>query len=796
MKDLTFAARSLLRSPGFTVVAVVTLALGIGANTAIFTVIQSTLLDPLPYEQPEELVRYWSTWEQFPRGSISEPEFLDYASENQVFERIAIYRGRDKNLVVPDGDPRRVSVEEVTGEFFPLLGVTPLLGRTIEGSDDGPGAPAIAVVSYGFWQSSFGGEQDVLGSIVDLEGELTTIVGVMEKSFVYPDAATELWVPARIDPAAPAHRGAHNHRGIARLKDDITLARAQSEMSAIASRMQEHYPESYPDGSGFGVALVALFEHTVGASRQALIVLFGAVGVVLLIACANVANLTLVRAIGREKELTLRSVLGAGRPRLVTALVAESVIIGSLGLGAGLAIAYGGLASLKALGPDAVPRLAQASIDGRVIAFTAAVSMLTVALFGVLPALRASGASLLVGDGVRASGGRGQSRTRSMLVIAQVSLAVLLLVGAGLLLRSFRELVRVEPGFQPNNLLALELGLGVDRYPERAQRSRFFAEAAHALQIVPGVVAAGSINNPPLSGWNSDNYLDIEGHTPVNGYVTEEMRAIAGSYFRAMGIPLLRGDTFSGNETEDGARVFVISESFAEKFWPGEDPIGKRARMGDERPWMRVIGVVGDVHHNGLGEAVKPTYYLPHTYEPWRTMTLVVRADDRPESIAPSAQHALARLDATQPVYAIRTYETLMSESVTTPRFHLALLLLFGATAVTLAAVGIYGVLAHVVGQRTREIGVRMALGASSWQVPWLVVKQGVSLVAVGLGLGLVAALGVGRLLESMLFGVGARDPWTFAGVAASLTVVAFVACYAPARRAARVHPVVALRHD
>ncbi len=796
MNELKLALRSLARSPGFTIVAVLTLALGIGANTAIFTVIQGVLLQPLPYDEPEQLVRFWSTWNQFARGSISEPEYVDYLHENQTFAQIAIYRNQNRNLVTADGDPQRAFVKSVTGEFFPLLRSSALLGRTLTPEDDLPGAAMVAVASHGFWQRGLGGGDRAVGATVDLEGESHTIVGVMPEGFAYPDNRTDLWRAARVDPANLPNRAGHNYQGIARLAPGVSLEQAQANMSGIAARLQERYPDNYPEGSGWGVILVPLYEHTVGRVRPALVVLLGAVGLVLLLACANVANLTLVRATAREKELTLRSVLGAGRARLVRGLLAESSVVVTLGLLLGLGVAHATLRALQLFGTDAVPRLDEAGIDARVLAFTVVVSTLTVVFVGLLPALRMSRTNLMVRESSRASAGPGQSRLRGALVVAQVSIAVLLLVGAGLLIRSVQGLMQIEPGFRSENVLAMEVSAGQDRYPEGEHRAQFFRDVVQEIETLPGVVAAGATTNPPLSGWSNDNYVEVEGYVPEAGYVTEEVRGVTHRYFAAMGIPMLQGEGFSGRETAEGTPEVIVNEAFAKKFWDGEIPIGKRLKMGSEEAWSTVVGVVGNVRHVGLSEPIRPTYYFSVALMPWRTMTVVARTAGKPEVISGSLREAVARVDAAQPVYNIRLYDQFVGESVAEPRFNATLLVVFALVAVMLAAVGIYGVLAYTVGQRTHEIGIRMALGARASDVPWLVLNQGLAMVGLGLAIGFAAALALSRVMESLLFGVGARDPLTFAAVALVLTAVALAACLLPAWRAARVDPMVALRYE
>lgn len=796
MRDLKLALRSLLRAPGFTLVAVVTLALGIGANTAIFTVIQGVLLDPLPYDEPDRLVRFWNTWTRFPRGSISEAEYLDFLEENQVFESIAIYRNQNRNLIPPDGEPQRAFIKSVTGQFFALLRRPALLGRTLTPEDDSPGADRVAVASYGFWQRAWGGRESAVGSTVDLEGERYTVVGVMPEGFSYPDKRTDLWTAARVDPANLPNRGAHNYQGIARLEDGVTLEQARADVAAIARRLQERYPESYPEESGYSAVVVPLFDHTVGQVRPALVVLMGAVGLVLLLACANVANLTLVRATDREKELRLRAALGAGRMQLTKGLLAESTLVAGLGMILGLGIAHASVRALRTLGPDAVPRLGETAIDGRVLALTILIASLTVVLVGLVPALRVSRADAIVHESSRASrGGPRESRLRSALVVVQVSIAVLLLAGAGLLIRSFRELTRIAPGFRPERVIAMEVSAGRDRYPEGEQRSRFFRDVVREVESLPGVVAAGATTNPPLSGWSNDNYVEIEGYVPEAGYASEEVRGVTSRYFAAMGIPLLQGETFTGRETEDDAPVVIVNEAFARKYWEGENPIGKRLRRY-EQPWATVIGVVGDVRHVGLSEPIRPTYYFPVPWLPWSTMTVVARTDGEPETMSGSLRQAVTRVDPAQPVFNVRLYEQFVADSVATPRFNMWLLLVFAAVAVTLAAVGIYGVLAYAVGARIHEIGIRMALGARASDVPWLVLRQGLLMVGLGLGIGLAGAFAVSRVMDSLLFGISGRDPVTLVAVAVVLATVAVVACVAPAWRAARVDPMVALRYE
>lgn len=797
-KEMTLAGRALCRSPGFTLVAAATLALGVGANTAIFTIVRGVLLKPLPYEAPERLIRFWTTWDEFPRGSISEPEYFDYRDQNRAFQHLAIYRGRSSNVTVAQGDPQRILILDATGDFFPMLGVGSLHGRTLQPEDDEPGSTPVAVASHRFWRQSLGGETAAVGRTIRIEGEEHILVGVMPSHFAYPGPEIDLWRTRRLDRASLSNRGNHSYSGMARLRAGTSIERAQFEMSAIASRLQEQFPDHYPEDSGFGLILVPLFEHVVGSVRPALLALTVAVGFVLLIACANVANLTLVRASAREKEMALRSALGAGRARLVAGSLAESSIVAAGGAALGLVVAIVCLRALRAFGPDAVPRLESARLDGSVLGFAVLLTAATVVLFGLIPALRLSRlASAHRDPGMRATAGRESQRLRGGLVVVQIALAVVLLVGAGLLLRTFEKLLEVDPGFRPEGVLTLEVSLGEDRYPEREQQAQFFREVVEALQNVPGVAAAGAISNPPLSGWSNDNSIEVEGFDPPRGFnVFDEMRLVAGQYFETLGIPLLDGELFTGGETGTGAQVVIVSEALAKKYWGEESPIGRRLRLDDDEPWKTVIGVVGDVHHQGLAKPVRPTCYFPHAQHPWRGMTLVARAAGEPEAVAGSVRRAAAGIDRSQPFFDVRMMNDFVSENVARPRFQTFLFGAFSMLALTLAAIGIYGVVAYAVGQRTREIGIRMALGASQRAIPWLVARQGVVLVAAGVGLGVGLALALSRLVSSLLFAVSERDPVTFVAVPVLLAIVAFAACYVPARRAARVNPVIALRYE
>jgi len=790
LQDLRFGARMLLRKPGFTLVAVITLALGIGANTAIFTVVNAVLLRPLSYQEPERLVSF--------RWNESVPDVADIKAWNQSFAEIG------GNTVQPldytgGGEPMQWQARPVTGGFFRMLGAQPLLGRVITEEDDKRGGPFIVVLSHALWQRQFGGDPGVIGKAVTLSGNSYTVVGVMPASFRTPRSETDVWTPVHVAyPEAVAYRGVHFLQAYARLKPGVTVAQAQSEMSAIDKRLAEAFPA---ENKRRQTRLIPLHERIVGEIKPALLVLFGAVGLVLLIACANFANLLLARAAAREQELVVRVAMGAGRWRLTRQLLTESVLIAALGGAAGVVFAIWGVELLVALKPDSLPLLETISVDGRVLLFTLGVSVLTGVLFGLAPVWQATriNVSDALKEGGRGAAGAAKHRLRSALVVAEMALALLLLAGAGLLIKSFWQLRNVNPGFNPDNLLTMRIELPEARYREVPAQTQYRRALLDEVNSLPGAQAA-LVSELPMSGeWLTHDFM-VEGQQLSVGEEPDVMtRSIEGDYFRVMQIPLLAGRYFAPQDNENAPLVGVINESLARRFFKEQNPLGKRVRWArDSEPnWITVVGVVGDIKHNGLDEPEEPALYTPYSQSarPWkRWMNLVVHGRSEPAALAQEVKSRLWRVDARIPVTKVRSMEEVMGASVEARRFNMLLLGVLAAVAMSLAAVGIYGVMSYAVTQRTHEIGVRIALGAKPRDVIKMVVGRGMRLILIGATAGLALSVALTRLISTLLFGVSATDPLTFACVSLLLSGVALLACYVPARRAAKVDPIVALR--
>jgi putative ABC transport system permease protein len=796
-QDVRHAGRRLLRAPGFTLVAVLTLALGIGANSAMFSVVNAVLLRPLPLEEPERLVRLF-TVERAPT-EVSGPDFMDFRAQARMLELAAMER--ESRTLTGAGEAERVRVGVVTPGFFELLRASPVLGRTFAEEEMEPGRHRVAVLSHGFWRQRFDADPGVVGRTVRLDGEEHEVVGVAPPGFDYPDERA-LWVPVVREGMFATSRRAVYLTVLGRLREGVTLERAEAEVGTIAARLEEAYPES---NTGVGATLRPLREVVVGDTRRPLLVLLGAVGFVLLIACANVANLVLARAATREGEFAVRMALGAGKGRLVRHLLTESLLLGALGGAVGLLLAVGGTRLLVALGPEGIPRVETVGVDATVLAFTAGVALLTGVLFGLAPALqvrRASLGTLLRGGGRGAAGGRG-NRVRAGLIVAETALAVVLLVGAGLLLRSFTGLVRVDPGIRSEGVLAFGLALPEARYAEEHRVRAFHADLLERLESIPGVGGAGSVLVLPLSGTSVSLGFAVAGRDPLPAgqRQTMQMRIASEGYFPAVGIPLVRGRSFTAQDREGSPPVVVLNEAAVRRFFPGEEPLGQRILLG----WVRdsvpiggeVVGIVGDVRHFGPGEEPPPEIYLPLSQVPNPAMNVVVRTTAAdPLALAGAIRAELRALDPELAPGEIRPLDRVVSERVAQPRLYALLLSLFAAVALVLAAVGIFGVMSYSVAQRTREIGIRMALGAAAPAVQRLVVGRALLLTLAGLGLGTLGALALTRLLEGQLYGVAAADPATFLAAAALLAGVALLAGYLPARRATRVDPLVALRSE
>lgn len=795
IQDFRYALRQLRKSPGFTLVAILTLALGIGANSAIFSVVNGVLLRPLPFADADSLVRVFETVPQYGRFSVAPPNFFDWRAQNSTFERIAAYSGSSATFV-QDGNPERISGVSVSWDIFELLRVKPALGRGFTPEEDTPGNDGVIVISHGMWQRRFGGDRGVVGRAINLSGSSVTIVGVMPPPFYFPSREAEYWTPIALNPSAN-NRGAHFLGVIARLKDGASLRLASTDMETIAARLAQQYPENNAKESA---EVIPLLENVVRNIRPALLTLLAAVGLVVLIACGNVANLLLVRASVREKEIAIRTALGAGRGRLVRQMLAESVALAMAGGAVGLLLAYAALRPLQALSAGSIPRVEDVTIDAGVLVFTLAVSLLTGVIFGLVPAWQALRANLndVLKEGGRSSVTGGGRWLRSSLVVAEVAISIVLLVGASLLLRSFSRVTGVDPGFRAENVLSFRVALPGNAYPNREARIAFFNSLLERLEAQPQVLSAAMVQTLPLRG----RYVlsvTVQGRPapPPGEEPSATYRSISPHYFEAMGIPLLRGRAFTERDIVDAPLVAVVDEAFVRRHFPNENPIGQRLRMGNGTDgFYEIVGIVGNVHHFGLDENTEPTMYAPFPTDVFGTMWIVARTQGDPLQLAGAARGVLRDLDPTLPAYSITSLAEVVSESVAQRRFSTLLLGLFALIALFLAAVGLYGVLAYTVSQRTQEIGVRMALGAGRGHLLRMVVGHGMRLALVGVAVGLAGALALARTVSAMLFEVTPFDPASYAATAAVLVGVAALACYVPARRAMRVDPIIALRYE
>jgi putative ABC transport system permease protein len=795
-RDIRYGARSLMKRPGFTVIALIALALGIGANTAIFSLVNAVLLRPLPFAEPDRLVWAWGNVRTGSnRASVSPPDFLDYRQQNTAFEEFAAFMPVALNLT-GSGEPERLTAAGVTGNYFQALGVQPVLGRTFLLENEKPGSDQVAVLSYRLWQKRFAGDQSIVNRTIVLDGRTCLVTGVMPQGFNFPQYA-ELWVPINFEIAAGMkQRGAHFMRPIGKLKQGVTLEQAQADTDAIARRLEEQYPDT---NKSWNLRLVSLREQLVGNTRPTLFILFGAVGFVLLIACANVANLLLVRAAGRQKEIALRTALGAGRFRIVRQMITESVLLALVGGTLGTLLAVWGIELLVKLSEGNIPPTAQVRIDVTVLAFTLLTSVVTGVLFGLAPALRTMRLNLSesLKEGGRVGGdGAQRNRTRSVLVVIESAVAVVLLIGAGLLVRSLIQLQNVSPGFDPQNVLTMRVDLPRGKYSTPEKAESFFTELERRIGSLPGVEDVALITELPLSGQRNDIPYAVEGRPPVpsDQLFGDDWRRVNQHYFSAMRIPFLRGRNFTEQEVRESAKVVIISDLLARKVFPNEEPIGKRLILVIAKQPFEIIGIVGDIRDRALEVNPLPAMYLPSNQS--GGTNVVVRTLGDPASLTGAIRKEVRAIDPDQPIAAMRTMNEWMDTAVAGSRYRTALLALFAFVALVLASTGIYGVMSYSVSQRTHEIGVRMALGARRSDVLKLVVRQGMTLVVIGVGLGLVGAIALTRVMSTLLFGVTARDPFTFATVAALLIAVAFVACYLPARRATKVDPLVALRYE
>ena len=793
LRDMRYATRQLVGSPGFTVVAILTLALGIGATSAIFSVVNGVLLRPLPYPDPDRLVRVHEVVPQYGRFAVAPANFLDWRQQNTVFERMAAYTTGSVTLDEGDG-PERISNAVASWDLFELLQVAPALGRGFRQEEDAPGKNNVIVLSHGMWQRRFGGDPGVLGRAINLSGTPATVVGVMPAGFYFPSREAEFWQPVALNPGNPP-RGAHFLGVVARAKPGIALESAGAEMKAIAGRLARQFPQTNADES---VDVVALHEQVVGRIRPALLTLLAAVGVVILIACANVANLLLVRASVRGKEIAIRSALGAGRRRLVLQMLAESLVLAFAGGGLGLLFAYLAIAPIQTLSAGSIPRVENISIDGSVLFLAFATSLVTGVMFGLAPAWQASRAGLVdvLKEGGRSSTVSGGRWVRSGLLVVEVALSIVLLVGAMLLLRSFGQLTNVDPGFRSDNVLSFRIALPAASYPDPHNRIAFYDRLLGGLRALPNVTSAGMVQAMPMRG----GYVlavAIQGRpAPRPGEeLSANHRVVSPDYFKTLGIPLLRGRAFDERDTEKSTMVAVIDEAFARRHFPNEDPIGKGLDIGNGTDgFCEIVGIVGSVRYSALDAEAAPTMYVPFRQDVFSSMWVLARTAGDPAQLSAAARQVVRDVDRGLPAFSMSPLADVVSESVAQQRFSMLLLGLFAGIALFLAAVGLYGVVAYTVSQRTQEIGVRMAMGAQRGQVLGMIVGGGMRLTLVGVAIGIAGALALARFVESMLFEVTPFDPASYVATAGLLTAVAALACYIPARRAMRVDPIVALR--
>src|SRR5262245_16961140 len=807
-QDLRYCARMLWKMPGFTLVAVITLALGIGANPAIFSVISAVLLRPLPYAEPERLTLIWTKLAKIglEQNWVSEPEVLDFRQQSRLFESFGVISG-DSFSLIGSGEPEQLNGAQISANLFSLLGVKMRIGRDFDPDEEKPGATRVAVLSHRLWQRRFGGEQTVIGRTIYLNGKPTIVVGVLPAYFAlllpaeaHVPADLDVWTPYAVDYAKQV-RYNHGMTVIGRLKHGVTIAQAQAEMDGIGARLDALYYANL----GFAVKVVSMHGDIVKRTRPALLMLVGAVGFVLLIACANLANLLLARGAAREKEIAIRAALGAGRLRVVRQLLTESILLALPGGLCGLLLALWGVDMLLRISPPDLPRVEEVSINGWVLLFTLFLTVLTGMIFGLVPALQSSNTNLTnsLKEGSRGVAGSARHRLRNAIVVGEVARSLVLLIGAGLVMRSFWHLLKVDPGFDSRRVLAMDLSLSGSKYSDGPPTENFYRQLIEKLQALPGVESAAAISHLPLSQTYSSGTMTFEGVSAnaERGNLASfevDQRVITPDYFKVMKTPLLSGRFFTPQDGTGRPPVVIIDETLARRLWPNVSPLGKRLTYSyfPEQPefWLEIVGVVKHIRHHRLDADVREQVYFPQAQRQSRSMTLTIRTVSDPLNLVGAVRQAVRSLDPDQPVYQIRTMDGLVANALAPMRFTLLLLTIFAGVAAVLAMVGIYSVMAYLVTQRTHGFGIRMALGARARDMLNLVIRQGMTLTLSGVALGLIASFGLQHVIKGLLFGVSATDPTTFVVISVLLVATALMACYLPARRATKVDPMIALR--
>jgi putative ABC transport system permease protein len=800
-QDLRYGARMLLKKPGFTLIAIFALALGIGANTAIFSFVNALLINPLPFPELDRVVAIWDESEGGPHNEVAFANYADWRAQQTSFENLGLYRWWDGNISAID-PPERVQGFLISANFLDIVRVKPELGRGFLSEEEQPGKDGVAILSYGLWQRRFAGDSDIIGKTITVNGVVRTVVGVMPQDYNFPRGA-EVLAPLTMTPARVSNRRSHEFLAVARLKPGVSIQQAQADLDAITARLEQQYPQT---NTGLGAKVYPLLDDTVRLYRAVLLLLMASVGFVLLIACANVANLMLVRASSRFKEIAIRSALGASRWRIARQLLTESVTLAVVGGACGILFGLWGIDLMRSFIPTSdikfVPGWSRIGINLPVLAFTIGISVLTGLLFGLAPALQSSKTNLseALKEGGQKSAGAARQRLRSVLVVAEVALSLMLLIGAGLTVKSFWLLLRSNPGFNPENTLTMGLSLSGEKYREDAPCAAFYDELVQRVKTLPGVESAAAVNHLPLGGSNSSSSILVEGvpEPPPGQEFGGRYRVCTPDYFETMGITVLKGRGFSEQDKADSPRVIIVNETLERHFWPGGDAVGKRIRFTgapEKNPWMQIVGVVNDVKHE-LNLPFSSDYYLPHKQDPWGGMVLVARTSAEPLALAEPIRSEVLAIDKNQPVFDVKTMKQWRAQSVLPYTISGTWLSIFAVIALVLAAVGIYGVMSYSVSQRTHEIGVRMALGARPRDVLRIVIKQGITLVGIGLGIGLIGGVALSRVMESLLFGIGATDASTFVLVSLLLSAIALLACFIPARRATKVDPMIALRYE